>query len=416
MVENNINSVSHEECTGCNACVQVCPKLCIEKVASSDGFVYPKVDILKCVNCGRCLQVCPTRMPLCSRTPLFCYAAYNKEDKRRNQASSGGIFIEIANYIIDKHGVVFGAVFDEDWNVIHTVAETMEQVFPMMGSKYVQSDTLNTFTKCKEMLDAGRYVLFTGTPCQIAALNKYIHSDYPNLITMDFVCHGVPSPGLWSQYLSEVTHSNAAVKAADGKNTVLNSSLNAMSLIRDIKFRDKTDGWEKFRFVVRKKSASKADQNSVLLSDIYYKNPYMKGFLNDLYLRDSCYHCPARAFSSGSDITVGDLWGVNKLGLQNMNDHRGLSIVTVNSSKGNLVLKAICNNLVLHELTYEEAILSNSNLVSSSEKKVQLIAKFEANRQTMSLIDAIEHTLHVGFLEKILVKIKHKMILYKWKK
>lgn len=353
-----------KDCLGCYACQQACPKRCIRMIPDSEGFVYPDVDIDKCIDCHICEKICPSSKKLEDRTPIKVYAAYNPDNDIRIESSSGGVFTYIAKQIINKGGVVFGAVFDNKWNVVHTYTDNVDGLAKMRGSKYVQSDINETYSKAKEFLNAGRLVMFSGTPCQISGLKYYLRKEYDNLLTVDFVCAGVPSPKSWNEYLGELSK-KAAFKAADGGNTVLNSSLNAMSLIRDIRFRDKTYGWGKFRFVVRTKSASKADKNSVLLSDIHYKNPYFYLFLQGCMKRFSCYHCPMKEGRSQSDITMGDYWHID---YDNSipNDQKGVSMLLVWNDVGMSYLQG----LVMSERTYEHAVKANPTIQISPPASV----------------------------------------------
>lgn len=314
--------------------MQVCPKHCIGMVEDEEGFPYPFVDASACNGCNLCERVCPMLAEAEKTRPLDFFAAANRNEEDRMRSSSGGIFIALAKLVISKGGLVFGAVFDERWEVHHTFAEHVEDLYPMMGSKYLQSRIENSYSEVLAMLKQGRIVLFVGSPCQIAGLHTFLRNkDYQNLLTVDFLCHGVPSPGVWRSYLSETFASQMPPLAATGKNTVLKSSLNSKSPIGDIQFRDKSDGWKKFRFVVRSKSASKADQNSVLLSDIHDDNVFMQGFLGNVYLRPSCYSCTCKNGKSHSDLTIGDYWGV-KMANRELDDDQGLSILLVNSEKG----------------------------------------------------------------------------------
>lgn len=342
-----INIIDKKGCCGCSACVQKCPKHCISLHEDDEGFAYPVVDQNSCVNCGLCEKVCPMLNQEDKIEPKRVLAAKNTCDEERMNSSSGGVFLLLAKEVIKQGGVVFGAVYDGNWEVHHVCATKVEDVYPMMGSKYVQSRIENAYNEAETFLKQGKKVMFVGSPCQIAGLRTFLrYKEYDSLLAVDFVCHGVPSPGVWRRYIAE-TFSGEKLnvrcrrQAAAGKNTVLLSSLNEKSPIGGIKFRDKTEaGWKKYRFVVREKSASKADQNSVLLSDIHYMNVYMKGFLNNIYLRPSCYACKCKNGVNHSDLTIADFWGINTIN-PSFDDDKGCSLVLVNSERGNVIFESL---------------------------------------------------------------------------
>lgn len=335
-----IHITDKKNCCGCSACVQRCPKQCIRLEEDTEGFLYPQVDEETCIKCGLCEKVCPILNQADKLSVLEVLAVKNPDDEERMNSSSGGVFLPLAREVINQGGVVFGAVYDESWEVHHVYAEKIEDVYQMMGSKYLQSKIGNSFKDAERFLKQGREVLFVGSPCQIAGLRTYLRSkQYPNLLAVDFLCHGVPSPGVWRRYLAETyggydAKEQSRLQATAGKNSVLLSSLNATSPIGDIKFRDKREsGWKKFRFVVRQKSASKADQNTVLSSDIHYMNPFMQGFLSDIYLRPSCYACKCKNGVNHSDMTIADFWGINQSAPE-FDDDKGVGLVLLNTEKG----------------------------------------------------------------------------------
>ena len=335
-----IHITDKKNCCGCSACVQRCPKQCIRLEEDTEGFLYPQVDEETCIKCGLCEKVCPILNQTDKLSVLEVLAVKNPNDEERMNSSSGGVFLPLAREVINQGGVVFGAVYDEIWEVHHVYAEKIEDVYPMMGSKYLQSKIGNSFKDAERFLKQGREVLFVGSPCQIAGLRTYLRNkQYPNLLAVDFLCHGVPSPGVWRRYLAETyggydAKEQSRLQATAGKNSVLLSSLNATSPIGDIKFRDKREsGWKKYRFVVRQKSASKADQNTVLSSDIHYDNPYMRGFLSDIYLRPSCYACKCKNGVNHSDLTIADFWGINLIAPE-FDDDKGVGLVLLNTKKG----------------------------------------------------------------------------------
>ena len=397
-----IKITDKKDCCGCAACVQRCPKQCISLQEDGEGFLYPVVDESLCVGCGLCEKVCPIiNRP--EKLPVKeVLAVKNRNEDERMASSSGGVFVALAKKVIDQGGVVFGAVFDENWEVRHTYAESMDGVRPMMGSKYVQSRIGDTFRQAEKFLKDGRKVLFTGSPCQITALHNYLRKDYPNLLSVDFLCHGVPSPGVWRRYLDEVLD-RSAHRAAAGKNTVLSSSLKSLPVITGIEFRDKTlHGWQKFSFVVRGASASKADKNSVLLSDIHYDNPFMKGFLADVYLRPSCYRCKCKNGVSHSDMTIGDFWGINRL-MPDFDDDKGVGLVLINSGKGKAVFETLDVEAKLTSMNKVRHLNGGFNEVIKVHPKRD---KFYKTINGFSVGHAVKKTLKESFLMKLRRKIK----------
>lgn len=298
-----------KSCCGCSACASVCPRHCITMLEDSEGFLYPQVDEESCVNCGLCEKVCNELNPYDTREPLQVLAAINKDEKVRQKSSSGGIFHLLAEKTIREGGVVFGARFDENWQVVIDYAEDMEGVEAFMGSKYVQARMGKAYADAKRFLNEGRKVLFSGTPCQVAGLHKFLRKPYDNLLSVDLICHGVPSPKVWRVYLEEVVKQGQSISC--------------------VEFRNKEKGWKKFSFFLRYNGVGK----TVSMLSPFTENHYMKAFLSDIILRPSCYECKARGCSSQSDITIADFWGIETL-LPEMDDDKGTSLVLVNTNAG----------------------------------------------------------------------------------
>ena len=402
-----------KDCCGCGACMQRCPKHCITLQEDNEGFLYAKADVSLCIGCGLCDKVCPLLNPKEKISPEQVLAVKSRNEKERLKSSSGGVFIALAREVIAKGGVVFGAVFDESWEVHHVYAERIDDVYPMMGSKYLQSRIENTFKEAGSFLKQGREVLFTGSPCQIAGLRSFLRfKDYPNLLAVDFLCHGVPSPGVWRRYLAEtycgwnlLDDNRCRRQAAAGKNSVL-LSLNAKSPIGGISFRDKSSGWKKYRFVVRGKSASKADKNTVLSSDIHYDNAYMRGFLSDIYLRPSCYGCRCKNGENHSDMTIADYWGA-RVTDQDFDDDKGLGLVLVNTGKGKSWFDSL--DMDIRGITIEKARMCNGGFNEHTQphpKRDQFFVMVN-NGQTVSA--AVEKCLHVPLAKRLAVRILSKV-------
>jgi len=355
-----IHITDKQDCCGCNSCVQCCPKSCITMCEDEEGFLYPEVDENVCVDCGLCEKVCPVLHQAEDRKPLAVYAAKNKNEEIRRQSSSGGVFTALAEEVIKDGGVVFGARFDEHWEVKHDYTETVEGLSIFRGSKYVQSRIEDCYQKVEQFLRAGRKVLFSGTPCQAAGLKLFLRKEYDYLLTVDFICHGVPSPGVWREYLKE-----EIARQCDGKNIVLSHPVlnDREARIESISFRNKCLGWKRFSFVLTLSlSDGYGDNKLVLLSEPLNKNIFLRGFLANLYLRPSCHICPAKSLKSGSDITIGDFWGIQNV-MPEIDDDKGVSAVMVSTEKGKEIWGEITT--INYEVAFDDVVAANSALIHS---------------------------------------------------
>lgn len=317
-------------CCGCTACKTICPKKCIVMEEDYEGFLYPVVDKSKCIDCHLCENVCPIINVDEERNPLSIYAVKHKSEEIRLRSSSGGFFSLLAEYVLQNNGVVFGAAFDENWDVVHKYIENIKDLDDLRRSKYVQSRIEKTYSEALDFLKTGRIVLFTGTPCQIAGLRHFIRKNYTNLLTMDFVCHSVPSPKVWRKYMKE----ECIYKDIDEKN------LNVMPTITDINFRDKTYGWKKFSFSYVLSDVSAEGEKNTVFHSIYNDNLYMNFFLTDTISRPSCFKCKYKSGRSGSDITVADYWWINELH-PDFDDDKGCSLVYIYTNQGRKLIEKV---------------------------------------------------------------------------
>ena len=340
---------SKEECCGCESCIQTCPKMCISLVADKEGFLYPRIDESVCVDCRLCEKVCPMINDYVSSSPIVTFASKNKNEKVRMSSSSGGIFSLFAEKIIEEGGVVFGAVFDEYWQVVLDCTDRKENIDNFRRSKYVQAKTGDSYRKVQFYLKQGRKVLFSGTPCQIIGLKLYLQKEYPNLITVDVACHGVPSPKVWEKYLLYIG------KREQCKNRT--SYTKICPTIQKINFRGKEISWEQFTITINFVSSEGNSERQEFSHSIVHRDDlYMKLFLKDVILRPSCYHCSMRMRKSMSDIMIADFWAIDDV-LPDFNDHKGVSLVVVKSEKGKNFFSAISTDSVFTE--YDVAIKNN---------------------------------------------------------
>ncbi len=317
MNRETIEILNSAECTGCGACMNACPVDAIKMKPNSEGFLFPSIDHDKCIHCGKCVGSCPAlEYTLHPESQRECYAVM-ANDKIRMKSSSGGVFTLLAQYILKKGGFVCGAAWDENWSVSHKIISSEEQLDDLRRSKYVASDTGRSYTQIKELLDNGKLVLFSGCPCQVAGLQKFLGKNYENLLTIDIVCHGVPSPKAFQRYLKEI---------AKGEK------------IQYINFREKEHGWGSYITI-------HTDSGRVYHNNCY-KDPWYVAFLNGLSRRYACGTCHFAQFDRSGDITLGDFWGIGKY-YPAYDDQKGTGLVLVNTEKGRHIFKKISSSLKL---------------------------------------------------------------------
>ena len=375
-----------QDCCGCAACEQSCPKHCITLRPDSEGFLYPSVDGSSCIDCGLCERVCPILHPYEEHEPLRVMAAINRDKAIRESSSSGGIFYMLASRIIHEGGVVFGARFDSEWQVLMDYTETMEGIHAFMGSKYVQARTGMSYADAKRFLVEGRRVLYSGTPCQIAGLHHYLRKPYGNLLTVEVVCHGVPSPMVWQKYLAETVRD--------------------IHRITSLQFRDKREGWKRFNFVLRYDEASR----TLEAHDFHGKNLFMRAFLSNLILRPSCEYCKAKRGRSRADISLADYWGV-QLFHPEMDDDRGTSLVLANTEKGRDILEILDFQFVLS--TYANALKSNGGLSTHAvfhPKRERFFAELQDSESLAALVNGLLRPTFKQQARMALSKSKHLVI------
>lgn len=347
-----MNSVfdNKNDCYGCASCVQLCPSGAIAFNEDKEGFSYPEIDQSKCTDCGLCRKACPIykNVEAPAETYPGIYAVWNKDEELRRTSTSGGVFSALSRRIISQDGVVFGAAFSENIKAVHMGIDSQEQLWRLQGSKYTQSLIGNCYREIRELLRVGRKILFSGTPCQVSGLYSYLGKNHENLYTCDCVCHGVPSPGVFELYKAHLERLNN-------------------SKIESFNFRNKSKGWKNYNINVGFKNGSN------ILHD-FREDPYMRGFISNMFLRPSCHGCKFASVVRQSDITLADFWGVDKFNPK-LDDDQGTSLIMVNSLKGTELLEACQEELVIHEASLPAAVRENPSLTGPS-KPHKLRSKF----------------------------------------
>lgn len=331
-----------EDCCGCQACAQVCPKHCISMQSDEEGFLYPRIDMEQCVHCGLCEKVCPVRSAGEEPDGLpEAYAAYDRREDVRLASSSGGVFSLLAEKVLAERGVVYGAAMEDVNTVKHIRVSQPDGLSLLRGSKYVQSDMGTAYSQAREDLLSGKTVLFTGTPCQIEGLRGFLGKEYPNLLCVDIVCHGVPAPEVWRSY----------VRYRENR---------AKSPAVRVSFRNKKYGWKDY-CVVLDYANGKTEVNG------FREDLFMRAYLHDLCLRPSCYECRFKKCNRVSDLTLADFWGIEQACPQ-MDDDKGTSLLLVHSEKGKDVLQKLFDKMEYRQVDFAASVRRNPSMVSAVKK------------------------------------------------
>lgn len=340
--EEMINKVSVQDCTLCGACVTACPVNAVSFDETYLDFCYPKINLDRCIHCKQCEKACPilnlNRNIKHENELPIAFAAKCKNDSVRLISTSGGAFYALAKQMLQEGGYICGAVFDDDFHVKHIVSNKDGDLLRMLGSKYAQSNSDYCYREIKQKLNAGYKVLFSGCPCQVAALSVYLGKDYPDLLLVELICHGIPSDRMLQTYIGMKERQYGAK-------------------LKKLEFRNKTTGWH--RSAVRMEFANHRIYSNQITADAY-----MNGFLRNVTLKPSCYHCHFRGFTTGSDIVLGDFWGA-ETELPAFDDNKGISAVLANTAKGYSFLRRCSLNLV--ESDAETVIRYNKNLLQSAK-------------------------------------------------
>ncbi len=324
----------HEKCVGCGGCQHICPKSAITMIEDPEGFLRPRVDENLCVECGLCQKTCPMEAPCLLEGEKKAYALKHKDESARDKCASGGAFIALSDTVLKDGGIVYGVIYDENFRAVHARAESAGERDKMCGSKYVQSDPGDTFQQVAEDLKQGKKVLYSGTSCQIDGLQHYLtckNVNMQNLMTVGLICHGVPSPKLWQEHITNIQTKR--------KKTVI-GYFN----------RYKIRGWHEHNECItyedgKKEYYTKLSQNH---KDLFYGH---------YIIRPSCSVCAYATDPSAADITIADFWGIQYV-MPEIDDNRGVSLVLTNSEKGETLVQSL-QNVTLWETDRETALSHN---------------------------------------------------------
>ncbi len=373
-----------QDCCGCHACYNACPVQAIHMEYDDEGFLYPVVTKEMCTNCGKCKAVCPILNAPIKGALENAWACHAIDQEERLTSSSGGVFAVLAREILRSGGLVCGAIWEDDLSVSHTTIENETDLLKLKGAKYVQSAVGDSYSAVKKHLNSGKLVLFSGTPCQVAGLKAFLGKEYDDLLTVDLICHGVPSPALWQDYLT----------------------LRGTPSQVDMRWKDPETGqeWMVLRYAdgteVREKKS---------------ENPYFQGFLQNLYLRPSCFHCRFKGPTRCSDFTIGDFWSAREYHPE-IFDGFGTSAVLVHSEKGRKWLEKISSKLKLESATAKEISTWNTCLlepVKPTNKRHAFYARWRSEPLLSLLEDLTRQSMpenqRNSLLRRLMNKLRHIM-------
>lgn len=372
-----IRITDKKKCCGCGGCALACPKHCIIMKEDEEGFLYPVLDEENCIDCGLCEKVRPCLNSLNIQPSLKKTYALKDYDDSRVKSSSGGAFASIARYVLENGGVVYGASLNEQKQVVHTTVENLEDLDSLRGSKYVQSNSNDTYVQIRNQLKEGRKVLFSGVSCQVKGLNLFLKKRYDNLFSVEILCHGVPSPNIFKMYLEEVCKKHEI----------------SLDEIKSIFFRNPRS-WKDYVLSIQ------TNDGKHIKGPL--DNSFISGFGSNLILRPSCFDCPAKNLRAGSDILLGDFWGLEYLD-SDFADDKGVSLVILNTRRGIDLFDHLSSDF--KEFNYAQALLGNKNIEHSQrepEDRTDFFRSLEVtNEYTNTIKKFTNKKLH------LLLEIRH---------
>lgn len=371
--------IEKKDCSGCTACASICPLHCIQMQRDDEGFLYPVVNEERCIDCGACEKICPVRMKQPKHAIKEAYVVQDRRDDIRASSSSGGGYTAIAEYIISRDGTAYGAAYDENYRVHHIGVIHARELGGFRGSKYVQSELEGIYEEIKEKLQYNQWILFSGTPCQVAGLKSYLKEDWDRLITVDIACHGVPSPALWERYLDWWRE----YKKCD---------------FTAVEFRSKKYGYSGSTMRLAFEDGSEYSREPLLQ---FYKNTMFAG----LSLRPSCHDCHFKTTSRASDFTLFDCWDVNAF-CSKLDDDRGTTAVLVQSEKGKAVFKNICSNWDYSSVDAEKIICNDGDMITENAKADSRRADFFKDMSVMSLPELNEKYFPLTLKKRLIQTFK----------